>query len=56
MEMLGIYRKDGRTLHIEARVRADLHVNVWTDLPGSNGFVNQRVLEAVDDAAARRLE
>jgi hypothetical protein len=56
MEMLGIYRKDGRTLHIEAPVRADLHVNVWTDLPGSNGFVYERVLEAVDEAAAHRRQ
>jgi hypothetical protein len=56
MEMLGIYRKDRRTLHIEAPVRADLHVNVWTDLPGSNGFVYQRVLNAVDEAAARRRQ
>jgi hypothetical protein len=54
MEMLGVYRKDRVTLHIDDRVEADLHVNVWTDLPGSEGFVYERVLEAVDQAAAAR--
>lgn len=54
MEMLGIYRKDGTTLHIEDPVQADLHVSVWTDLPGSDGFVYERVLEAVDAAAGAR--
>lgn len=54
MEMLGVYRKDGVTLHIDDPVEADLHVNVWTDLPGSDGFVYERVLDAVDQAAAAR--
>jgi hypothetical protein len=52
MEMLGVYQQDGRTLHIRAPIEADLHVDVWTDLPGSDGFVYERVLEAVDEAAA----
>ena len=51
MEMLGVYRKDETTLHFDDPVRADLHVNVWTDLPGSEGFVYERVLEAVDRAS-----
>jgi hypothetical protein len=51
MEMLGVYRKDGRTLHIDDPVRADVHVNVWTDVPGSEGFVYERVLRAIDEAA-----
>jgi hypothetical protein len=50
MEMAGIYLKDGRSLHIDHPVNADLHVNVWTNLPGSEGFVYERVLEAVDAA------
>jgi hypothetical protein len=50
MEMLGVYHKDETTLHIDAPIPADLHVNVWTDLPGSEGFVYERVLEAVDRA------
>jgi hypothetical protein len=54
MEMLGVYRKDGVTLHIDDPVEADLHVNVWTDLPGSDGFVYERVLDAVDQTAATR--
>jgi hypothetical protein len=54
MEMLGVYRKDTVTLHIDDRVEADLHVNVWTDLPGSEGFVYEKVLEAVDQAAGAR--
>lgn len=49
MEMLGVYRKDRRRLHIEHPVEADLHVNVWTNLPGSEGFVYERVLHAVDE-------
>jgi hypothetical protein len=48
MEMAGIYRKNGRSLHIDHPIGADLHVNVWTNLPGSEGFVYERVLEAVD--------
>jgi hypothetical protein len=52
MEMLGVYQKDGHTLHIRSPVEADLHADVWTDLPGSDGFVYERVLEAVDEAAA----
>jgi hypothetical protein len=48
MEMLGIYRRNRRDLHIEHPVGADLHVDVWTNLPGSEGFVFQRVLDAVD--------
>jgi hypothetical protein len=48
MEMLGAYRKDRRTLHIDDPVEADLHVNVWTNLPGSEGFVYDLVLQAVD--------
>jgi hypothetical protein len=56
MEMIGVYREDGRTLHIRAPVEADLHVDVWTDLPGSDGFVYERVLEAVDERAARADE
>ena len=52
MEMVGVYRKDASTLHLDAPVEADLHVNVWTDLPGSEGFVYERVLEAVDRASA----
>lgn len=50
MEMLGVYHKDETTLHFDAPTPADLHVNVWTDLPGSEGFVYERVLEAVDRA------
>jgi len=49
MEMLGAYRKDRTTLHIEDPVEADLHVDVWTSLPGSEGFVYERVLRAVDE-------
>jgi hypothetical protein len=52
MEMVGVYQKDGRTLHIRAPVEADLQADVWTDLPGSDGFVYGRVLEVVDEAAA----
>jgi hypothetical protein len=52
MEMLGIYRRNRRQLHIEHPVGADLHVDVWTDLPGSEGFVFQRVLDAVDAHAS----
>jgi hypothetical protein len=48
MEMLGAYRRNGRQLHLEHPVGADLRVDVWTDLPGSEGFVFQRVLDAVD--------
>jgi hypothetical protein len=48
MEMLGIYRRNRRELHLEQPVGADLHVDVWSDLPGSEGFVFQRVLDAVD--------
>lgn len=51
MEMLGIYRKNRRDLHIEHPVGADLHVDVWSDLNGSQGFVYQRVLDAVDARA-----
>jgi hypothetical protein len=54
MEMLGAYRKDGRTLHIQAPVEADLHVAVWTTLPGSEGFVYEHVLRAVDEARSAR--
>jgi hypothetical protein len=54
MEMLGAYREDGRTLHLEAPVEADLHVDVWTTLPGSEGFVYERVLQAVDESAGER--
>jgi hypothetical protein len=53
MEMLGVYREDGTTLHIDNPDCADLHANVWTDLPGSDGFVYERVLETVDTAPAR---
>lgn len=49
MEMLGAYREDRRRLHIEAPIEADLHVNVWTNQPGSEGFVYERVLRAVDE-------
>lgn len=52
MEMLGVYLEDLTTLHLDAPIQADLHVNVWTDLPGSEGFVYERVLEAVDVASA----
>lgn len=54
MEMLGAYRKDARTLHLEAPIEADLHVNVWTSLAGSEGFVYERVLQAVDASAGER--
>jgi hypothetical protein len=56
MEMAGIYLKDGRSLHIDHPVGADLHVNVWTNLPGSEGFVYERVLEAVDATGVAVLE
>jgi len=52
VEMLGVYHKDEATLHIDEPIQADLHVNVWTDLPGSEGFVYERVLEAVDGTRA----
>lgn len=52
MEMLGIYRRNRRQLHLEHPVGADLHVDVWSDLPGSEGFVFQRVLDAVDARAS----
>lgn len=48
MEMLGIYRRNRRQLHVEHPVGADLHVDVWSNLPGSEGFVFHRVLDAVD--------
>jgi hypothetical protein len=48
MEMLGAYREDRRRLHIEAPIEADLHVDVWTNLEGSEGFVYEQVLRAVD--------
>lgn len=48
VEMLGVYHKDQTTLHIDEPIQADLHVDVWTDLPGSEGFVYERVLDAVD--------
>jgi hypothetical protein len=34
-------------------VEADLHVDVWTTQTGSEGFVYERVLRAVDEHAAR---
>jgi hypothetical protein len=48
MEMLGAYRKDRRTLHIDDPIEADLHVYVWTNQAGSESFVYDRVLRAVD--------
>lgn len=53
MEMLGAYRKDRRTLHLDEPVEADLHVNVWTSVPGSEGFIYERVLRAVDEQHPR---
>jgi hypothetical protein len=50
MEMLGAYRKDRQTLHIEDPIEADLHVDVWTSIPGSEGFFYERVLRAVDES------
>jgi hypothetical protein len=47
METFGAYREDRRTLHILDPIEADLHVDVWTDSPGSEGFVYERVLRAV---------
>lgn len=49
MEMMGAYRKDRRTLHVEAPIEADLHVPVWTNRAGSEAFVYERVLRAVDE-------
>ena len=49
MEMLGAYREDRKTLHINDPVEADLHVDVWTNQTGSEGFVYERVLRAVDE-------
>ena len=48
MEMLGAYHPDRETLHIDEPIRADLHVDVWTSSPGTEAFVYDRVLRAVD--------
>jgi hypothetical protein len=50
MEMLAVYREDWRSLHVDHPVAADLHANVWTELAGSEAFVYERVLAAVDAA------
>jgi len=49
MEMLGAYRKDRKTLHINDPVEADLRVYVWTNQAGSEDFVYDRVLRAVEE-------
>ncbi|HMA92422.1 MAG TPA: S41 family peptidase, partial [Polyangiaceae bacterium] len=49
MEMFGAYRKDRRALHIDHPIEADLHVNVWANQLGSEGYVYERVLRAVDE-------
>lgn len=49
MEMMGAYRKDRRALHVEHPIHADLHVPVWTNRAGSEAFVYERVLRAVDE-------
>jgi hypothetical protein len=51
MEMLGAYHADRETLHIEEPISADLHVAVWTSSPGTEAFVYDRVLRAVDARA-----
>ncbi len=48
MEMAGAYRKDRRRLHLEAPVESDLHLDVWSDSPGTEGYVYRRLLELVD--------
>ncbi|HYJ07641.1 MAG TPA: hypothetical protein VEX18_01495, partial [Polyangiaceae bacterium] len=48
MEMLGAYRKDRTTLHLEQPVAGDLFLDVWSDSPGTEGYVYRRLLELVD--------
>jgi hypothetical protein len=48
MEMLGAYRKDRTTLHLEQPVASDLFLDVWSDSPGTEGYVYRRLLELVD--------
>jgi hypothetical protein len=50
MESMGAYLKDRRILHLDAPVEADLHADVWSDSPGSEGYVYEQVLRAVDGA------
>jgi hypothetical protein len=49
MEMMGAYRKDRKTLHINDPVEADLHAYVWTNQAGSEDFVYDNVLRVVDE-------
>jgi hypothetical protein len=48
MELLGAYRKDRKTLHLEQPVRGDLFLDVWSDSPGTEGYVYRRLLALVD--------
>ena len=54
MEILGAYRKDRQTLHLENPVRTDLFLDVWSDSPGTEGYVYGRLLDVVDHAESSR--
>lgn len=48
MEMWGAYNKNRTTLHFNNPVDYDLRLPVWSDSPGTDGYVYGRLLEAVD--------